>query len=191
MMEHRAHNELLELAHEHFERDPFKTFLTYWHVDRSGPKVSSDPNYSGWLASMCNEARDPVALRFYDVLSAMNYYWNCLVQFHLRNERQPKQHAIEDLRRVAIELLAATYTVEDWEDRFFGQENEDEDDDGIRLVGTGNCQHCHRDDVESRLSLRKSEMVRKSGVLFAANTLKAMSSWRRWAMRREDAIPTQ
>ena len=28
------------------------------------------------------------------------------------------------------------------------------------------------------------EMVRKSGVLFAANTLKAMSSWRRWAMRR-------
>ena len=43
----------------------------------------------------------------------------------------------------------------------------------------------------SRLSLRKSEMVRKSGVLFAANTLKAMSSWRRWAMRREDATPTQ
>ena len=31
----------------------------------------------------------------------------------------------------------------------------------------------------------------KSGVLFAANTLKAMSSWRRWAMRREDATPTQ
>ena len=36
------------------------------------------------------------------------------------------------------------------------------------------------------------EVVRKSGVLFAANTLRgAMSSWRRWAMRREDATPTQ
>ena len=40
----------------------------------------------------------------------------------------------------------------------------------------------NRPDSASRLSLRKSEMVRKSGVLFAANTLKAMSSWRRWAM---------
>ena len=43
----------------------------------------------------------------------------------------------------------------------------------------------------SRLSLRKSLMVRKSGVLFAANTRKAMSSWRRWAMRRDDDTPTQ
>ena len=41
------------------------------------------------------------------------------------------------------------------------------------------------------LSLRKSEMVRKSGVLFAANTRKAMSSWSRWAIRREDATPMQ
>ena len=58
--------------------------------------------------------------------------------------------------------------------------------------GWHNASTCtNRPDSASRLSLRKSEMVRKSGVLFAANTLKAMSSWRRWAMRREDATPTQ
>ena len=37
----------------------------------------------------------------------------------------------------------------------------------------------------------KSEMVRKSGVLFAASTRKAMSSWSRRVIRREDGTPTQ
>ena len=45
--------------------------------------------------------------------------------------------------------------------------------------------------AHDRWSLRKSEMVRKSGVLFAASTRKAMSSWSRWAMRRDYATPTQ
>ena len=42
-----------------------------------------------------------------------------------------------------------------------------------------------------RWSFRKSEMVRKSGVLLAASTRKAMSSWRRRAILREDATPMQ
>ena len=49
----------------------------------------------------------------------------------------------------------------------------------------------NRSDNSARLSLRKSEMVRKSGVLLAASTRKAMSSWSRWAIHRDDATPTQ
>ena len=44
-------------------------------------------------------------------------------------------------------------------------------------------------DKGPRWSLRKSEMVRKYGVLLAASTWKAMSSWSLWAMRREEATP--
>ena len=43
----------------------------------------------------------------------------------------------------------------------------------------------------ARWSLRKSEMVRKSGVLLAASTRKAMSSWSRFSMPREEGTPTQ
>ena len=46
-------------------------------------------------------------------------------------------------------------------------------------------------DNASRWSFLKSEMVRKSGVLFAASTRKAMSSCNLWAMRRDDGTPTQ
>ena len=52
------------------------------------------------------------------------------------------------------------------------------------------AQRQYRPDSASRLSLRKSEMVRKSGVLFAANTLKAVLV-ETLGMRREDATPTQ
>ena len=45
------------------------------------------------------------------------------------------------------------------------------------------------------MSLRKSEMVRKSGVLLAkpaaTGSQARMSSWRRWAMRREEDTPVQ
>ena len=40
-------------------------------------------------------------------------------------------------------------------------------------------------------SLRKSEMVRKSGVLLAASTRKAISSCSLRAMRRDEATPVQ
>ena len=43
----------------------------------------------------------------------------------------------------------------------------------------------------ARWSLRKSEMVRKSGVLLADSTRKAMSSCSRWAILLEDDTPMQ
>ena len=143
-MEDKAHNMLLELAHQCLETDAGEAFYTYWHVDRGdGRKKLNDP---GVLAGMCNEARDPVALMFHPVLEAMVIYWHHLVEFHLGGEQQPRQDAIEDLRRAVTKMLAATYTVEDWEDWFFHQEAEDNDQP--KLVGTGECQHCHCDDVE-------------------------------------------
>ena len=53
----------------------------------------------------------------------------------------------------------------------------------------GNISTCRNS--AARRSLRKSEMVRKSGVLLAASTRKAMSSCSRWAILLEDDTPMQ